>query len=378
VAAAQEFISLVNANPDFEDADKALLNAAQSLQDAHRYEESAQVFERVVTDPSFRNSQYHERALFSLSENYKKFYNFDKAIWGYKTLYEKYPKSENAPYSLFQAAELFQYNQQYDQAIPLFEQYTKVFRARPDSAGVAWRVIALYEKEGDERKLVDALRGFIAGYYDNPGVAAQVVEAHLKLANLYLARGDERNARQYYQKTVQEFDRRGFQPGSPQAAFASEARFQLVEYDFRVYEAIKLVGSVEAQGAAIARKQRMLGELEKKYADVFPYKALDWTVAAYFRTGQIYQLFAKALYDAPVPDMAEEEMEIYRTELEDAASKWENTAIERYETTITNARALNVMNDWTKKTLEALNAYKPAEYPLFKEEKKFFLTDLQE
>jgi hypothetical protein len=36
------------------------------------------------------------------------------------------------------------------------------------------------------------------------------------------------------------------------------------------------------------------------------------------------------------------------------------------------------MNDWTKKNLEALNQYKPNEYLLFKEEKRFHFADLEQ
>jgi len=37
-----------------------------------------------------------------------------------------------------------------------------------------------------------------------------------------------------------------------------------------------------------------------------------------------------------------------------------------------------VTHEWTKKTLEALNHYRPAEYPLFKEQKRFARRDLEE
>jgi len=378
VEAAEEFISLVNANPDFEDADKALINAALALQDAKRYEESARIFERIVTEDRFRKSEFHKVALYNLSENYKRFYNFDKAIWGYKTLYEKYPKADEARYSLFQAAELLEYNQQYDEAIALFERYQRDYREREEVPALAWRVVRITEKKNDERQLAGAWEAFAKNQYANSASAVHVIECYRNLANYYQRRGDARQAKAYFERTVEQYRVRNLGEGKA-AEFAAEAAFKLLEPRFEQYEAIKITGSLDQQGKAIQQKRKLLAELETAYAEILPYKAVDWTVAAFFRMGQVWQLLAKAVFDAPIPEtLSEEEQDVYRSQLEDIAAQWENTAIERYETTIQNARQLNVMNEWTKKTLEALNQYKPAEYPLFKEEKRFELRDLEE
>jgi tetratricopeptide (TPR) repeat protein len=130
IEAAREFVSLVDANPDYDKADAALLNAALALQDAHLYKESADILERIVTDARFEKSQHFESALFNLAENSKRFDNFAKAIWAYRTLYDKYPNGVNASYALYQAAELLEYDQQLEEAIELFKRYVKVFPER--------------------------------------------------------------------------------------------------------------------------------------------------------------------------------------------------------------------------------------------------------
>ncbi len=378
VEAAEEFISLVNANPDFEDADKALINAALALQDSKRYEESARIFERIVTEERFKKSEFHKVALYNLSENYKRFYNFDKAIWGYKTLYDKYPKADEARYSLFQAAELLEYNQQFDDAITLFERYLRDFREREEAPVIAWRIVRITEKMNDERRLATSWESFAKTQYANAASAVHVVECYRNLAAYHQRRGDQRQARAFYQKTAEEYKKRDLGEGKA-AEFAAEATFKMLEPRFQEYEAIKITGSLEQQGKSIQQKRKLLAELETAYAEILPFKAVDWTVAAFFRMGQVWQLLAKAVFDAPIPEtLSEEEQDVYRSQLEDIAAQWENTAIERYETTIQNARSLNVMNEWTKRTLEALNQYKPAEYPLFKEEKRFELRDLEE
>lgn len=379
VEAAHEFISLVNQNPNFEDADKALINAALALQEAHRYEESAQVFERIVTDPKFKKSKYHQTALYNLAENYKRFFNFDKAIWGYKTLYSKYPTADEARYALFQAAELLEYNQQYDEAAELFTQYVRMYREREESGALSWRVVNIYKKAGDEARLAKAWEAFAKLEYSNPSVSGRVLEAYANLANYYRKRGDIRRAKRFDKKVLEEYASRGFEAGSLESAYAAEAAFKGIDETFEVYRAIKVEGSLEKQGAAIQKKRKLLAQLEQEYPAVFAYRSVDWTIAAYFRMGQTWLLLAKAVFDAPIPEtLSIEEQDIYRMQLEDIAFKWESTAVERLEVTAKNARQMNVMNEWTKKTLEALNQYKPTEYPLFKEEKGFHYADLEQ
>jgi len=378
VEAADEFVSLVNANPDFEDADKALVNAALALQESKRYEESARIFERIVTEERFKKSDLHKVALFNLSENYKRFYNFDKAIWGFTTLHDRYPAAEEARYSLYQAAELLEYNQQSEEAIAQFGRYVREYRTRDEVPALAWRIVRITEKMGDERRLAAAWDDFARTQAANPASSVHVVECYRNLANYHARRGDQRQARVFFQRTVDEYKKRNLGEGKA-AEFAAESTFKMLEPRFAEYEAIRIVGSLEQQGRAIQQKRKLLAELEAAYAGILPYKAVDWTVAAFFRMGQVWQLLAKAVFDAPIPESLDEEtQDVYRSQLEDIAAQWENTAIERYETTIQNARQLNVMNEWTKKTLEALNQYKPAEYPLFKEEKRFELRDLEE
>ena len=155
------------------------------------------------------------------------------------------------------------------------------------------------------------------------------------------------------------------------AVAAAEARFELVEIQFREYSAIELKGSAKRQQAALAKKVKLLGELEAAYSEILPYKALDWVIAASFRLGGIYDQFARTLFGAPEPEgLSDDELDVYLTLIEDEGLKYENVAIQRYETTVEQSRRLKVTNEWSKAALKAINRYKPAEYPLFKEEKR--------
>ncbi len=170
---------------------------------------------------------------------------------------------------------------------------------------------------------------------------------------------------------IAEFESFGLQPGTAAAAWPAEAAFRLVEQKFAQFQAIQLKGNMRKVGKAIQRKEALLKELVNDYIAIFPYKAFDWTFAAYYRVGHVHQVFANSLYEAPIPSsFSEEEREIYQLELEDAGVVYEDTAVDAYEKTVLKARELKFRNEWTDKALTALNAYRPEDYPLLKEERR--------
>ncbi|CAN0586926.1 unnamed protein product, partial [Laminaria digitata] len=109
---------------------------------------------------------------------------------------------------------------------------------------------------------------------------------------------------------------------------------------------------------------------------VFAYRNLEWTLAAGFRLGNMYQRFANMLYDAPVPyPEGSEEWDIYRGQLDDIAVPLEDKSVESYVKVVAQGRKEKIVNEWTKRALEQLNTYRPAEYPLYKEERRSVIDD---
>lgn len=373
LAAAEEFERLVDENPDFEDADDALYNAALAYQEKKHYDSAARLMERVVTEERFKDSPLRKEALFQLSENAKKFFDFDRAIQGYRALADAYPDHPQAFYSLYQAAELAEYSGRLDDAARDYRRYVDRYDGKRDDVAAVWfRMAEVLRKKGDTRAYHKALEEFIQRYGAQTGSGDMVLESYSILADAARASGNEKRARKLYRSVLDEFGRRGLQPETRAADFAAKAKFQLVEFEYEAYRKLQLSGGLAQMGRQLQKKQQTLAELEKAYVEVFEYKAFDWTVAAYYRVGAIYQDFAKMLYDAPEPDLPEEELDLYRTQLEDEGVRWENVAIERYEETIQQARRLKIVNEWTKKALEQLSRYKPTEYRLFKEEKQLY------
>ncbi len=372
--AAREFERLADQNQGAKFLDKAYYNAAVAYKEVKYYDSASRIFEKLVTDPRFQKSEFKEDSLFELAENYKLFFNFEKATSTYLTYYNRTASSnaENRPYALFTAAKLLEYSGDLSQAASTYRQYATAFGDRSDASNALYRAAALYEKlkERDEQKRV--LETFISKYENDQGMAERVLQSMVKLGELSDKGRSKRAATNHYKDVIREFDVRGLQPGSSAAAAAAQAKFTLVERRFEQYLKIRLTGTSQRKMAAdLGRKKKLLDELELAYGEILPYKSLDWTIAAFFRLGDIYRDFAQTLYQAPPPSgLSDEEMEIFITQIEDEGLKYENVAIERFEKTVGESRRLKVTNDWAKRALEAINKYKPEEYPLYKETKR--------
>ncbi len=379
VAAAEEFERIVNGDPKSKVADKALFNAAIAFQNAKHYNSAARVFERVATEPQFKGTPFREQALFYMSENNRRFFSFEKSVHGYLALLKSFPKSKWNWYALDWSAQLEEMQGNFGHAAALYERYSNDFNERDDAPQKLFQAALVYQKMKDPKSQIRILNAFIKRYKDNPLVSAKIVEANLRLAVLSEKEVSWRTAKKYYEKTIEEFEARGLKPQSAAAEFAAQASFTLIDRRFRVYEKMVLKGSLANQGRTIQAKRKMLGELQTEYESLVPYKAFGWTIAAFHRIGQLYKLFAKMLYDAPdPPGLDDEQMDEYRTMVEDEGLKWENVAIERFEVAVKAARDLKIVNNWSQVALKALNKYKPQEYPLFKSEKRAYETHMRD
>jgi len=368
VKAAEAFVAVVDQDLKNKFADKALQNAAVAYQKARRYDSAARLYERIVSD--YPNSQYVEGALLQLAETSRKFYDFDRAVRSYQALRTRFPKGENAAYALFTTIVLLEAEGRLEEAVRACEEFVTAYPQDPEAAEMLVRAARIYEKLARPPDVIRVTQWFIRQYGANPKMSEKVIELLARVADIYYAQGNRKEWEKTAREVIRQFEARGLQPDTPVAAYPARMQFLLVEPLFKEYEGILFTGSVNEQGRKLKKKAAMLAQLEEEYSKVLPYKAMEWTTAAFYRMARIYEAFADALFSAEIPQMSQEEMDIYQTQIEDAAQGYLDKAQERYVQMIENARRLKVSTVWVDKAREAMNKYRPQEFPLFKEERK--------
>ncbi len=379
--AAEEYIRLVEQKPDYRFASKALNNAAVAYENIGKYDSAMKLYEQVYSD--YPDDPLAGYALYRVAVNAERFFEYDKAIQTYMLFYEKYDDDdlqdlpiqnfsvpEKRKNSLKGAGVLSANLQRYEEAARLYRQFVRTYPNDEDADAIQWRTVENLEKAGDTDGTFDAIETYRREYGTAQNLD-RVFEGMMKIADYHRERDDRRKATKWYEDILETYDSRDTTQADNTNFYAAKAQFMLSNYVFADWDALKIEGSLSQQKTRLEEKLARAKEVRTAFDKVFQYKNLEWSLAANFRVGSLYQQFATALYNVPIPfEPGTEEYNIYITQLEDYAIPYEDKAIERYEKNIQMARDRKVVNEWTKKTLEQLNSYMPDKYPLYKEERR--------
>ncbi len=200
--------------------------------------------------------------------------------------------------------------------------------------------------------------------------ATLAIDARNRIGDAERKLGNDKQAKLAYAKAASEFDRRDLKVDSfPIAAeAAAQSRFQLAEYEFAAFDRLKIGGRGKKLERSFASKRAAVKKVNDAYAAVFKYKRLEWTLAALYRRGYALERFGATIIETPVPPdvkrLGTDAVVAYQDLLGQQTVALEDKAVESYAATLVEARKNHLSNEWTKKTLESLNRFRPQEYPV--------------
>ncbi len=372
--AAKKYIHLVDEAPRHEFADKALNNAAVAYENTRRFDSALKLYERIYRE--YPTSTLADAALFRVAVNAENSYDFEKAVVSYQKLVKDYPASKDREAALYNAARLLEGQQRYADAAAAFLRYADLFPDSEDAPKNQYRAALIYEKQEDWRGQIRALNEFVQKFSKKPAQVELVVDARRRMGDAYKKLGNEREARRAWAAAADEFDRRKLQPDAqPLAADAAAySRFQLAEEEFQKFDRLKIGGRGKALEKSFTAKRNAVKSVNEAYAKVYPYKRLEWTLAALYRRGNALERFANTIIETPIPAdvkrLGEDAVVAYQDLLAQQTATLEDAAVESYAATHQEARKNRISNEWTRRTLEALNRFRPQEYPVLKEPKQ--------
>ncbi|WNG49611.1 tetratricopeptide repeat protein [Archangium minus] len=378
--AAAKYIELVDEAPRHEFADKALNNAAVAYEKTQRFDSALKLYERIFRE--YPSSPLADGALFRVAVNAENSYDFDKAVNSYQKLVKDYPASKDREAALFNAARLLEGQQRYAEAATAFQRYAELFPKAEDAPRNQYQAALILEKQQDWQGEIRALESFVRKFASQPAQAELVVEARRRIGDAWAKQKNEKEALRAYASSADEFDRRKLQPDThPRAADAAAySRFQLAEAELRKFDTLKIGGKGKALERSFTTKRTAVKSVNDAYARVFPYKRLEWTLAALYRRGYALERFANTIIETPIPPdvkrLGEEAVVAYQDLLSQQTATLEDAAVESYAATLQEARKSRISNEWTKKTLESLHRFRPKEYPVLKEPKDAIASDL--
>jgi TolA-binding protein len=377
--AAKKYIQLVDEAPRHEFADKALNNAAVCYENTRRFDSALKLYERIYRE--YPTSTLADAALFRVAVNAENSYDFDKAVVSYQKLVKDYPASKDREAALYNAARLLEGQQRYNEAAAAFLRYADLFPKSEDAPKNQYRAALIYEKQEDWKGQIRALTEFVEKFSKAPAQAELVVDARRRIGDAYKKQGNLKDAERAWASAADEYDRRKLKPDTSARAAeaAAYSRFQLAELELEKFDKLKIGGTGKALERSFIAKRAGVKAVNEAYAKVYTYKNLEWTLAALYRRGYALERFATTLIETPVPPdvkrLGEEAVVAYQDQLAQQTATLEDAAVESYSATLQEARKNRISNEWTRRTLEALNRFRPKEYPVLKEPKLAISSD---
>ncbi|NTX38882.1 tetratricopeptide repeat protein [Myxococcus sp. CA033] len=412
--AAEEFLKFVKEFPRSENADRALVYAMSIAQEAGELDRGIEAGERVLAE--YPRSPFELKARYTLAGLYEKVADYRRAATLAESFVAQYDaslkageaegkKSKDARAKTtakksdtpggeedadsrrsqkaaerkaleaeagawvadaqFNAGVWWEGAGEAQKAVAAYNAYVMRFRERKDVPQVAYSGALVWEKE---RKWSEAARAF-AAFADGYGRDSRATPAQLYLARYHelLAWQQLKNAREQERVQAELVRSYGRLPEAVRKEDATlnayaHARFLALEPTWKRYSDIRFT-RVSTIRRDLAAKQREIQRIEKEYLAVLSTGSGEWGIASLTRIGLAYADFARNIMDSPDPTgLDEDQLGMYRAELENLALPLEDKANEALEKALEKSYELGLYGPWTLAAQDQVNRFHPGAY----------------
>ena len=366
--AREQMLRFIKEFPNHPKAAIALFNAAAISERAERTQEAIDLYESLIK--KYPKAKESTEAHFVLGALYESQTDFDKAADYFEKM-ASFPDVPQMADSLYNAAAIRTALEQNDQAITIFQTYVKKFPERDDTADAYIKIADLYEKKSDWKKALETYDAYIKKYQKTQ--AQRLVDAFLRRGLIIQKQGAKsarRDASVEFEKATAAFKKLPEDQKAKReiARSAAKARFLLAEYDYQDFDAVKVSFPDNVLRRTLVQKAELLTKVQTADFEVLDYKAFDVGAGALYRLGEIYYLFAKSLFDLPIPaELNEDEQQVYRAMLDDKATPLNEKAIEAMDQALKKAHTNHVYNEWSRKSAALLVKVSPSKFPVLED-----------
>jgi len=214
----------------------------------------------------------------------------------------------------------------------------------------------LYEKAESQDKALLVYKKLV-DYFPEP--IEDAIESRQKMANIYLAKGEQKKYISEL-KTIVNTDAIGGAGRTDRTKFlAAKAALVLAEPKLASFNKIALVKPFKKN--LKKKKKAMRGAIDT-YTKLVDYQVGEVTAAATFYIAEIYRDFSIALIESERPtNLNDEELEQYELVIEEQAYPFEEKAISVHEKN-TELLDVGIYNEWIDKSIVKLAELLPARY----------------
>ncbi len=363
VAAAKAYLRAAKEFPKDERAAKACVNAVVEGKTAGELAVAQAAADLAIKDHAGKPEA--AQAIWSIAEARRGAGLLAEAASYDEKLVEKYPKDAHARDAAYNAVVARTALGHHELAVKDANDYLRLYGTVDvdDADEITFLLGQSHEKA---KRWPDAAKVY-SNYVARAKNVDHKVEALVRLALVRLELKDGKGADQALDQAV----KLGKQKGKALKAgrvHAAHARYLQGERLVAQYDAITLDASGSELKKRLDKKKDLLKAAGTVYADCATMGAGEWTTAALYRIGYVFEGFANALKAAKPPANASEaEQDAFHEIVDPIATMFAEKAIDAYENGWKKAVELKIFNKWTAEMRAALARLNDVEYPALRE-----------
>jgi tetratricopeptide (TPR) repeat protein len=276
-----------------------------------------------------------------------------------------YAKFEHEKDASYNAVVLREATGGHDRAVADGNRFLSSYGTSAEADEVVFQMGRAHQNAGQAKEAADLYKRYLARAKNLDHRAQGLV----LLAQAQLKMGDERGAESSLVEAVSLGRRGGRDLGADGKYAAAHARYMQGEAILAKFEKIQIQGDVKQLKARLKQKTELLKDAAKALLDCVSMGVAEWTTAALYQIGHMYEAFAKSLRDSPPPSeiKTEDQKADYQAQIEEFAVPMEERSLDAYENGWKEANKLGIYNQWTAKMRDALGRLNSELYPPFKE-----------
>jgi tetratricopeptide (TPR) repeat protein len=276
--------------------------------------------------------------------------------------YTKFDHEKDAAYN---AVILRQATGEHDKAVLDGQKFLAAYASAPEADEVVFQMGRAHQDAGHTKDAAQLYQRYLTRAKNLDHRAQGLV----LLAQAQIKNGDERGAAASLSEAVSLGKTHARELGADGKYAAAHAQYMQAERVLAKFDQIKIEGDVKLLRARLKQKTDLLKDAAKVLRDCVSMGVAEWTTAALYQTGRMYESYARALRDSPPPSevKSEDQKSDYQSQIEEFAVPMEELALDAYEGGWKKAMDLGIYNQWTAKMREALGRLNSELYPPFKE-----------
>ncbi len=325
----------------------AIYRQAEAEKQAGNTVEALKHFSRI--SESNPNSDLAPTGLYDAISLAMKEQLWSDAIYYIEAFQKRYPGHKRNKEISRQLSVAYLKSNQDDKAARQLERLAKADDSAEVKMAALWQAAELYEKQND---LEGAIRSYREYAHNYPTPYPQNVEAMFKMSELYKKTGDT-SKRYFWQNKIRSTDKKTSKRLKTDRTNHIAAT-TVLDLALQKNDEFQRVQLREPLARNLKRKKQTMQDAIKLYGQASAYNLSDVTTQSTFSIASIYRDFSKALLDSERPSkLAGEELEQYNILLEDQAFPFEEKSIEFHETNLSRVKD-GTYNEWIKASYENL------------------------